>query len=52
MIKTSISRDKLYKRDYYNDDIELDESINKKEIDSGYNTLSKILTLIYMEKLN
>lgn len=51
MVKTSISRDKLYERNYTSDTSEDIEEVDKgnTSIDTSYNTVAKICTLIYME---
>lgn len=49
-IKTTISRDKLYKRNYERDSIEINEDIKEEKMDIGkYKALIDVLTLMYIE---
>ncbi|WP_294154981.1 hypothetical protein [uncultured Clostridium sp.] len=52
-LKTTISREKLYERNYTRDSIEeLDREENTVDINSGYKTIINILTKKYLETSN
>lgn len=52
-LKTTISREKLYERNYTRDSIEeLDREENNVDINSGYKTIINILTRKYLEANN